>query len=191
MVLAKQDAMKISKMTLAILVIPAIYWSPPASNFNIVQAAVQTNGSGSILNAHALMSRTHLKAAMAYLDGLEEQLKADVPLEQREFKGQLSAYEQSLSRSLHQARTHFDQLVSSLSRAPASVEEDSKTQLSKSNDGVLNARRDWQKIGALEGQLKGRLSAAGSADKNELLKLVAELRSETNSAIGKMKSLHQ
>lgn len=168
----------IKKIAFAMAIVPALYWSPPALRFNIVQAAEpagQAEAQKPALQAHAFMTQTYLNAALAFLDGLDRQLGSDVSVSDKNIKTHIDMYGKEALSELRSDRVHFTEYVGVFSRVPAESS---------------GAKANLDKAISLNETLWAHLQDASKRTNRDLLKDdVEKVRSAIKDSLSDVKSL--
>ncbi|MBI3542168.1 MAG: hypothetical protein HY075_02695 [Deltaproteobacteria bacterium] len=162
---------------------PAIYWSPPALRFNVVQAAERSASDDQkmILQTHDFMSQTFLRSTQDFLDGLNTQLKANYPLSNPEVKKHVDIYLQGALAGLKNARVHVVEYSGVLVRTPAS--SDKRSDVNEARDAIDKAINRAQLL------QEGFENQALTSDVKRLRGDLDNLRANVDDALGKVKAL--
>lgn len=194
--------MNLKRVLIYAAVIPAIYLSPPANKFNIVQASdglyhgktisntKLTEESGSVssepektaLQAHAYMMETFLKVSMQYLDGFERQLKADVSIASPVVKEHAELYAQQSLEAIKNAQMHMNEYLGVAKRVPASLKDSGKLGDTSDAKAKLDQALSRSQL------LVNHIEQAGQT-KDSVKQELAKVRDAVKDAYSKVKSL--
>ena len=134
------------------------------------------------LQAHQDAVETFLNVSLQYLDGLDRQLKTNVPLSNGAVQEHVNIYTQKSMDALKNARVHLTEFQGVLTRAPA-AEKDAQ-------DSVGKTRTDLDKALAMNDALGNRIQTQHSDMSIDMIrKQVSDLQSQVKSTLSDAKSL--